>query len=125
MRYGLLPYVPFISKRGHKTTWPESYEFVMDPIYWKLGWRDDPTYCGLKDSAETVFQISECMSSRDEYDLPNSFDDRPGIYCSVPDAASVDKFVMAELSGRAATGSERAVHNDAIDPVLDELHTCV
>ena len=49
----------------------------------------------------------------------------PGIYCSVPDAASIDKFVMAKLTGRAATASERAVHKDAIDPVLDELHTRV
>ena len=33
IRYGLIPYVPFISKRGHKTTWPESYEFVMDRTF--------------------------------------------------------------------------------------------
>ena len=51
IRYGLIPYVPFITKRGQKTTWPESYDFVADPKYWKHGWQDYPPYCGLKDSA--------------------------------------------------------------------------
>ena len=124
IRYELIPYVPFISKRGHETTWPESYDFVGDPKYWKLGWRDDPTYCGLQDRAETVFQLSEWMCDHDEI-LPNSFDDRPSTYSSLPGAASADKFVMAAIAGRAATASKRAVHKDAIDPVYDELHTRV
>ena len=59
IRYGLIPYVPSIRKLGQECEWPESHEFVTDPKYWKVGWRDDPTYNGLVDSADTVREIAE------------------------------------------------------------------
>ena len=67
IKYGLLPYVPSIRKLGQEWEWPESHEFVTDPKYWKVGWRDDPTYNGLHDSAVTVREIAEWTCDRERY----------------------------------------------------------
>ena len=100
IKYGLIPYVPSIRKLGQECEWPESHEFVTDPKYWKVGWRDDPTYNGLVDSADTVREIAEWTCDRDRY---RSFAHTRGTYRCLPCSASANKVVMAAIAGTAAT----------------------
>ena len=116
IKYGLIPYVPSIRKLGQECEWPESHEFVTDPKYWKVGWRDDPTYNGLVDSADTVREIAEWTCDRDRY---RSFAHTRGTYRCLPCSASANKVVMAAIAGTAPTANEGSVHKDAVISVYD------
>ena len=116
IKYGLIPYVPSIRKLGQEWEWPESHELVTDPKYWKVGWRDDPTYNGLHDSADTVHEIAEWTCDRERYP---SFAHTRGTYRCLACSASTNKVVMAAIAGTAATANEGSVHKDAVNSVYD------
>ena len=124
LKHHRIPYVPRISPPCQETKWPANHEFVTDPTYWQVGWRDDPTYKNLEETADELEQIQEWLCENDpesslDYSLPV-----PDYIC-YRGSASTDNVVMA-APATAATATELEVpdspHEDAYHPDYDDLH---